>query len=149
LLYWDTSALLKLYVMEADSSQFTQLLLKSNQAIATSTIADTEILCAVYRKESAGGLKSGGAAAVLQKFQEDCRAGRIVRISYSEDVIIGARQIVRLAFGGQGPVMLRALDAIHLASAAVIDARAIVATDLRLREMALKIGLAILPPKST
>lgn len=140
--------MLKLYVTEEDSSQFTRLMASSNEAIATSTIVEAEILCAVYRKESAGGLKSGGAAAVLERFQKDCRAGRIVRISYSEEVIIGARQIVRLAFGGHGPVMLRALDAIHLASAVAIRARAIVATDLRLREMASKAGIAVLPALS-
>ena len=145
MVYWDTSALLKLYVMEEDSSHFDRLLSSSDQAIATSTIAVAEIHCVAYRKESAGELKRGGAAAVVAGFQRDCRVGRIVQVPFGEDVMLHLDSFVRLAFGGPRPVMLRALDAIHVASAVSVRARSIVATDLRLRAMALRAGLAILP----
>jgi len=58
--YWDTSALLKLYVPEHDSGYFLDLVVSSGRPIVSSAIAAAEILCTLYRKECAGDLKSGG-----------------------------------------------------------------------------------------
>jgi predicted nucleic acid-binding protein len=51
--YWDTSALVKLYVTEADSSYFFQLISKTDEPIISSAVATAEALCVFYRKEHA------------------------------------------------------------------------------------------------
>lgn len=64
--YWDTSALLKLYVAESDSARFV--------ALATSTVrmvscfmGKHEARTALRRREAEGVLQSGGAAKCYQK----------------------------------------------------------------------------------
>jgi uncharacterized protein with PIN domain len=64
--YWDTSALVKLYVTEPDSSYFIQLIAKTDEPIISSAVAITEALCVFYRKEHALALKSGGARRIYQ-----------------------------------------------------------------------------------
>jgi predicted nucleic acid-binding protein len=143
--YWDTSALLKLYVPEDDSGYFLDLVVASDQPIVSSAIATAEMLCALYCKECAGDLKSGGALAAYRKFLGDCRAGRIVLVPYGEQVFTAAEEIVRLAFRRARPVMVRSLDAIHVASAVTARARIMVATDTRLRQVAAMAKLKLMP----
>jgi predicted nucleic acid-binding protein len=143
--YWDTSALFKLYVRESDSPYFLNLAGESDEAIATSTISAAELLCAAYRKERAGELIPGGAAAVLQAFLKDCAEGRIVAIPYGEDVTAAVREVVKAAYSRPLPLMIRAMDAIHAGSAKAARAKTLVATDARLREAAALVKLKALP----
>ena len=143
--YWDTSALLKLYVPEDDSGYFLDWIVSSGQPIVSSAIVAVEMACAVYRKESVGDLKGGGALAAYQRFLGDCREGRIVLVPYGEQVFTAAEEIVRLAFRRAQPVMVRSLDAIHVASAVTARARVMVATDARLRQVAAMAKLKLAP----
>ena len=143
--YWDTSALLKLYVPEDDSGCFLDLVVSSEQPIVSSAIAAAEMLCAVYRKECVGDLQSGGALTAYQRFLGDCREGRIVLVPYGEQIFTSAEGIVRLAFRRARPVMVRSLDAIHVASAMTARARVMVATDARLRTVAAMAKLKLAP----
>ena len=143
--YWDTSALLKLYVAEPDSSDFLQLLSDTGAPILTSAVTAIELQCALYRKELAGDLKEGGAHHAFQKFQADVTKGRIVNVPAGDDVSAASGEIIRSAFGGRRPVMVRSLDVIHLASAVVGGSETLVATDLRLREAAKRAGFTLAP----
>jgi predicted nucleic acid-binding protein len=143
--YWDTSALLKLYLPEDDSGYFLDSVVTSDQLLVSSAIAAVEMLCALYRKECAGELKRGGALATYRKFVGDCRAGRIVLVPCGEQVFTAAEEIVRLAFRRARPVMVRSLDAIHVASALTARARVMVATDTRLRLVAAMAKLKLMP----
>ena len=143
--YWDTSALLKLYLPEDDSGYFLDSVVTSDQPLVSSAIAAVEMLCALYRKESVGELKRGGALAAHQRFLGDCRAGRIVLLPCGEQVFTAAEEVVRLAFRRARPVMVRSLDAIHVASALTARARVMVATDTRLRLVAAMAKLKLMP----
>ncbi len=143
--YWDTSAILKLYVSEQDSAYFLQLLAKSSSPIASSAVAAVEMLSALARKEFAGGLKRGGGDALFRKFQTDCAAGRVILLPYGRDVVEEAARLLKVAQGPPGPVMIRTLDLIHLASASLAKARTMVATDQRVRAFASTVGLQVLP----
>ena len=143
--YWDTSALLKLYLPEDDSGYFLDSVVTSDQLLVSSAIAAVEMLCALYRKECAGELKRGGALATYQEFVGDCRAGRIVLVPCGEQVFTAAEEIVRLAFRRAQPVMVRSLDAIHVASAVTARARVMVATDARLRQVSAMAKLKLAP----
>jgi len=144
-MYWDTSALLKLYVAENDSGYFIGLIAKSDQAIVCSAISAIEILCALYRKERNRELKPGSAKAALQRFRADSVAGRLVIVPYGEDVIAAAAKIVEQAYLSAQPVMLRSLDAIHMASATIVGSKIMVVTDARLRDVAAMARMLVLP----
>lgn len=143
--YWDTSALVKLYVPEPDSAYFLNLIAQSGGPVASSAIAGAEVLCAVYRKEAAGDLKAGGARASFRRFLADCRAGRIVQVPFGDDVTAAAEGIVQMALLSPRPIMMRALDAIHVASAMVIRASVVITTDVRMREAAILAKLQVSP----
>jgi len=143
--YWDTSALLKLYVPEPDSAWFLDLISGTPEPVATSAIAAAEVLCALSRKEASGDLKAGGAKVLFRRFRADCQAGRVVLIPYGLDLVEEMEKLSRLASQRRPPVMVRSLDLIHLASAVVSRAAALVATDQRLRDLGAMYGMELVP----
>ena len=142
--YWDTSALLKLYVAEPDSAHFATVAAQED-SLATSTIATSEMLCALYRKENAGGLKNGGAHSTLRRFQRDVDDGRIIAIPYGSDIVTEIEKVVKSVLNRPRPALVRTLDAIHVASALVGGAKMFVATDERLRKVAALVNLKLIP----
>ena len=143
--YWDTSAFLKLYVAEHDSPYFVRLLASTSDQISSSAIVTAEALCALYRKEQAGELRRGAAKVVFQKLVADAEAGHFITIPYGREVVAQAETVVKLALGRRRPLMIRTLDAIHIASALASNASLMVATDSRLRAVAELAGLKVLP----
>ena len=143
--YWDTSALVKLYVAEADSPYFLQLIAKSDEPVVSYAIAAAEVLCVLYRKEHARALKRGAARRLYRKFQTDVNAGRILTIPFGRDVEVEAEKLVRLVFAQPKPLLIRSLDLIHVSTALSSKATRLVATDARLREAATLAGLNLLP----
>ncbi len=144
-MYWDTSALLKLYVPEPDSAFFLDLAATGTDQILSSGIAAVEVLCALHRKEAGGDLKPGGARSLFRRFAADAAAGRIVTVPYGRDVLSQAEKLLDLLRSRRRAPVIRGLDAIHLASALVSKASTLVATDRRLRETAAVLGMRLLP----
>ncbi len=143
--YWDTSALVKLYVAESDSPGFLVLARQTEGPMLSSSIAAVEALCTLHRKERDGDLSAGGARLLFREFASDVKAGRIITVPYGADVAVEAEKLVHLAFGQPRPVLVRTLDAIHLASALAVKAKVMVAADARLRDLASLAGLRVLP----
>jgi predicted nucleic acid-binding protein len=145
--YWDTSALLKLYVSEPESSKLEEVADSAEGPIQSSAIAPVEMICALARKEGSGELSRGGSIEIFTKIGRDVAAGRIAIIPFGDDVVREATKLVRLPSAGGRRVMIRALDLIHLASAVAARSRSIVTTDARLRELAALAGLEVLPER--
>jgi len=143
--YWDTSALLKLYIREPDSPYFLELVGGSEEPIVSCNIAEVEVLCALYRKEQAGDLKPGSGDILFEQFLSDISAGRIVSLPYGTDTIKEVRRLVKTVHNEKRPHLIRSLDAIHLASALLSRAKSLVTTDERLRDGAKRFGLEVLP----
>jgi predicted nucleic acid-binding protein len=59
---------------------------------------------------------------------------------------VNRKEIIERAFGQSPAIMLRTLDAIHLAAAIVSGELEVFATDKRLREAAISLGLSVYPP---
>jgi predicted nucleic acid-binding protein len=144
-IYWDTSALIKLYVPENDSQVFLDLLASSNAAVVTADIASVEVLCTLHRKETVGDLRIGGAEALFERYLADTHSGRIMLIPNGRDITATARRVVAHAYQQSSPLFIRSLDALHIASAIIASADAVVATDKRLRDVATLMGLTVLP----
>ena len=143
--YWDTSAIVKLYVSEPDSPYFLGLLVSTTEQLMSSAILMTELPCALYRKERAGDLKRGAARKVYRRFAADAESGRFLTIPYGRDIADEAQNLVRMASEQPRPLRVRSLDFIHVCSALVSGEKTMVATEKRLRKVAVLAGLTVLP----
>ncbi len=143
--YWDTSALLKLYAPEPDSAHFLARVAEGQRPLLTADLAAVELRCALQRKEHVGDLKEGGATALFERFTHDVAAGRIITVPYGPTVLEGVEQLVVRAYSADPPVLIRSLDAVHVASALASRAAWVVATDTRLRDAATLVALRVAP----
>jgi predicted nucleic acid-binding protein len=142
--YWDSSAILKLYVAEPDSDYFVNLADTDGIQIRSSAILSVEALCALSRKELEGEIRHG-AARLYDEFARDIAAGWIVLIPFGPDIVEEAETVLMMMRRAKAPQVLGSLDLIHLASALQCEAKTLVTTDARLREMATLAGLQVLP----
>jgi uncharacterized protein len=105
MLYWDTSALVKQYILEQGTEAIRQW---QAESAATCMIAFTEVHSAVMRRRRDGTLSEAVARSILRAFRQDWSS--YLRVPVHEGVITrGAALIERHK--------LRTLDALHLASA--------------------------------
>ena len=129
MIYLDSSALVKLAITEPESPALTEWLGHSANAVRVSSpIVRVEVPRAVWRADP-GSLPQ--AYAVVRRVR---------------DIRMTASVLTRAA--GARPVTLRALDALHLASALAIrhDLSAFVSYDKRLLTAAEEAGLPIASP---
>jgi predicted nucleic acid-binding protein len=137
ILYLDTSALVKIYVEEAGSTDVRE---RANRAdgLATSRIAYAEARAALARKLRERGLSRMNYRSVVEDLEQDWDDYFIIDVSDS---------VVKLAGGLAEKHALRGADAIHLSSALSLgkQARGVVmfcCFDDRLALAARKEGLA-------
>jgi uncharacterized protein len=142
--YWDTSCLIKLYVPEADSAECRAHVV-GGATLATSEIARLEMYAALQRKEARNDLHPGGARRALAAYDADVAAGFVSVIAMDPAIVEKFEVIIDRCHHQSPPVLLRTLDAIHLASASVAAESEVVATDKRLREAALSLGFSVYP----
>jgi predicted nucleic acid-binding protein len=137
--YWDTSALVKLYVQEPESALLATTA-ETTAPIMTCRLTVFEFWRTVYRKEAEGGLLPGSTAEIMKVFRGDMEAGRIAVTGLGLEVEPFFDTALR-----QGGSLVRSADAIHLASALGCGARQLVCTDVRMREAGQRLGLTVLP----
>jgi predicted nucleic acid-binding protein len=75
--YWDSSALVKLYVQESDSAKFRELAVKASR-VATGSLTRHEVRTVFRRREAEGVLPIGEAAALYDELTADIEATNIV-----------------------------------------------------------------------
>lgn len=125
----DTSALLKLLIAESETAAVTARLQRAPQeddVLCISSLAVAEMRRACLR----AALSVADADAITSRF-------RVIRLSEA---------VLQLA--ARLPASyLRTLDAIHLATALEIEARAMMTYDHRLREAAEAEGLEVIAPR--
>jgi predicted nucleic acid-binding protein len=141
--YWDTSALLKLFVPEADSSLFAAHLAQS--AICISQVGQAEMMRAMARKEAEGAIPAMSAEAAFGQFLADVSAGRIAIVPFDARIEAHFRTLVLQFHRCRPPVVVRTLDAIHLATAHLLATDEVVSTDGHMRAGASALGLKLFP----
>ncbi len=142
--YWDTACLVKLYVVESDSAVF-RMHVRNGATVVTCEIARMELWTAFRRKEAVGDLGSGGARAALDAFDDDVSAGRVVVNSLDSATDSEFETLIETCYTKAPPVLLRTLDAIHLAAARTSQETEIVTTDGRMRAAAPLLGFSLFP----
>lgn len=122
MIYFDTSALMKLVVREAETLALTAWLAQNDD--------DPHVTSALGRIELMRAAARDGRTATVERARDLLDGMQLVAVS--DDVVRLAESI--------GPPSLRSLEAIHLASAAQIPLTAFVAYDQRLLEGARALG---------
>ena len=108
--YVDTSVLVKQYLREADSERAVALLERAT--IATSTISELELVSTLYAAHRARVLSYNQLHVLLKQLEKDCAAW--YRLDVTTEVIDRARDVI-------SKELVRALDAIHCASALLLQ----------------------------
>jgi uncharacterized protein len=142
--YWDTSALSKLYLPEADSAGFVQKA-ANNPVIVTTRLALYEMRRVAFRKEISGFIQAGTAESVLTQLNQDIAAGLIRVVEMDARGEADFNVIMATCYRHAPPMPIRTLDALHLASSRADGQTELVATDKRLRDAAKLLGFSLFP----
>jgi predicted nucleic acid-binding protein len=136
--YFDTSALVKRYVVEPGRREVLQLLRK-NECV-TSAVLPVELRSGLRRRVAEGSIDAARLPAILKHVAADRPYWTLVEVG--TDVLAGAETLV-----AAHPI--RTLDAIHVASARLFAARVsmpgltFVSGDKRQTETAVAVGLVV------
>lgn len=142
--FWDSSALVKLYVKEPDSTKLKRLAGDAEVSLISSFTIH-EVHCAFWRKEISGAVKRGAAEILFRTFLRQIEAGDFKLIHYDPRVNSRAIGVVRHCYSAPRPVMIRSLDALQIASALEGGANEMVSSDFRMRDAGILFGLRALP----
>jgi predicted nucleic acid-binding protein len=142
--YWDTSALAKLYVSEPDSPQFAAYLAATGP-ITTSELAHWELFRVLARKEAEGLIPAGAAEAIFASFLTDVAAGKVALVPMTPPLETRFQQLVVRLHRLTPRLMVRSLDGIHIATADLHGADALVVSAANMRKCAAAIGLKLYP----
>jgi predicted nucleic acid-binding protein len=137
-IYLDASALVKLFVPEPDSEALNQALVRAADVIV-SDLALTEMASALGRRIRERLL----SAAEARRLQGE--AERLAAACHREELTPPIHRRAERLLLASGQVSLRALDALHLATALGSEAATIVTYDPRLRAAAELQSLFVAP----
>lgn len=143
--YWDTSALVKLYVDEPDSSRYRQILRQRLEPVHTSMLTLAELYKTFWSKSLVGGLAPDGPEGLMKKIADAIERGHIHLVSYDRQLLVHFHPVIANCYSRTKPLRLRSADGIHLASARSIAAAELVCADKRMRAAAEALGFGLLP----
>src|SRR5438477_12715382 len=105
--FWDTSALVKLYVRERDSDRFVELARKSETRATISQLSIHEMRSALHRKAFARTIPPDAAELAYRKFHNDFDNAVLKLIPYGRDVTLEFDRVVRLCYRATPVVPIR------------------------------------------
>jgi predicted nucleic acid-binding protein len=143
--FWDTSALVKLYVRERDSDRFRELMRISTERTVISQLTLAEMYRALWAKTFARVLAADFAEATYREFRSDVETAALHVIPFGRDVQQEFDRIVRICYRASPAVPIRTLDSLLLASALIARTPELVSTDSRMRDAGALLGLRLLP----
>jgi hypothetical protein len=139
-LYLDTSALVKLYISEPESVWLDRAL-RGRRDLIVSDLAVTELASALGRRCRELVLTASVAARIYRRVLSDVGERLLRRVDLTPEVHREAERM--LLSSGLAP--LRSLDALHVALAAMNDARTVVTFDRTLGRAAASVGMLTAP----
>jgi len=138
-IYCDASALVKLYVPEAESDDLNRTL-EGRRDLLVSDLSITEIVSSLSRRRREGNLEAATASRLHRAILDHVEDGVYRRV---ELISATHREAERLLLS-VAAVPLRAADALHLALAVSGDAASLLTFDRRLSHAAKAIGLGLI-----
>ena len=140
-LYLDTSALLKLYILEPESKDLIARLRRQRGRILVTPLHELELSSAVsqrvFRRESSISERD----ETLAEFESDLQGGTYVRPALAWASVLAAA--ARLAKTHSVKTGVRSIDALHVASALASEADRFLTFDKRQHALALAVGLKV------
>lgn len=141
-LYLDTSALVKIYVEEEGSTTVREAIVRAD-TVATATVAYVEACAAFARRRREGRLSRSDYRHTIQELRSDWERYLVLEVT---------GELIRRAADLTAIHPLRAYDAIHLASAKVLQERVqgpifFACWDSNLAAFAKREGLGLVPSK--
>ena len=130
---------------EADSPEFERYAGNPSATFVTASIASWEAHATFRRKESEGGIKPGTTQTLHAELLADIKVGEWRIVEPDNAVADEFARVLDLCAGQNPPLLIRTLDAIHLAFARMAGETEIVATDKRLRAAAIALGFTLFP----
>ena len=144
MIYWDTSAIVPLYVDEPTSTYWESWLSRSGAPAKTSTLAITELNYALKHKTFRKILPVDTAEVLIAKFMEDCDTGHWELYPLGRDIISASLQAAECCYPSPDPVPLRSLDGLHLGTALTLGCDTLATGDQRLANAAEQLDLKVL-----
>lgn len=136
--YIDTSALLKLYVTEAFSTEAESYLTGIDRP-AISSLTTLEWHCAMARRQRTGAITDTYLTMARQEFTRHIAEGYFRVHSVTDILFTQALGVLEAA----KPIPLRTLDALHLAAARAVKAQTIATSDKIMAQAATKLGMKV------
>ena len=136
-MYLDTSALVPLYVPESGSDECERIVTGA-PGVFTSELGRAELTRALLAKQKNGLLDAEQSARLSALFDQHCDEGTVRLIAFDRGTVREATDLMRQV---APDVLLRTLDAIHLATYLSVDAGPLFTRDKRMLEAARKLGL--------
>lgn len=138
-IYCDASALVKLYVPEAESEELNRTL-EGRRDLLVSDLSITEIVSSLSRRRREGALEPAIVSRLYHAILGHVEDGVYRKV---ELISTTHREAERLLLSVEA-VPLRASDALHLALAVAGDAASLLTFDRRLSDAAKAIGLGVI-----
>ncbi len=142
--YLDTSALAKIYIQETYSDALDSALVGRHDLLI-SELTLTELTSALARRIREGVIEAAAGRRIYQQVFRDLRAGEYRLLDFTSATHREAERLL-LTLGRQAPI--RAADSLHLATAALAEARALITYDRQMHAVASALGsFEVLPPE--
>lgn len=146
-LFFDTSALIKLYHQEPGTERVEKIFGQMEDSIIISALALVEVYSSLSRKLRTGEISLQAQEEAIRNFEEDC-AQRFVVEPLGIPVVKKAQELLRRHGNTRA---LQSLDALQLAAGLMAHARGelvFVCVDSKLLEVAVAEGLQIFNPET-
>ncbi len=137
-MYIDTSALVPLYALEADSARC-ESIVSARDGLFSSELVTGEMTGTLLAKERAGLISPALRAEIQLKFDEHVAAGLVRLISLNGMTVHECVEIMHRVH----PLPVRTLDALHLATCLSVEAGPLFTRDQRMRAAAVKLGIPL------
>lgn len=146
MIYWDTSATLKLYVVELDSVAWREFGASISEAFISCSLLNAEMAVTLMNKEKRGEIRPGWAAKLQTDFRRDVEAGVFQIAPIGSDIVERAISVAERCMMSKKTAFLRTLDALHLSAALHLRCSSMATSDERMKQAAKILGLPVVTP---
>jgi predicted nucleic acid-binding protein len=144
--YFDTSLLLKVYILEASTPEALKILRAQEPPIPFSHLLELELRTAIRLKYGRKEISTAEVRSVLQAVEADLANGVLVRPNY--DILEVFRRAESLSEKHAAMTLARSADIWHVAAALEAGCTNFASFDERQRKIASLAGLKIIPGKN-
>jgi len=138
-MYLDTSVAVAIYAREANSDAL-EAILAGGDGFFSSELLRAEMSGALLVKEKNKLISAALRAEILAKFEEHLSEGAVQLIPLNDLLVAEAIELMTQVYPD---VLLRTLDAIHLATALSVEAGPLFTRDKRMLDAARKLGIPL------